>query len=567
MRKKITAVCLALSMALMSGCAGQSTTDSSDKNVQQSESGETAENVSEASDSEASSSEESGSDTDASAASDGASEDNASDSASAAGSLKDMDMYLEKYTTYSDADDGHRLFTGSIDKLILSDEAKAAYPKLAGLIEDYNTQNENTLRDNISDASYAAEDYQNNPEYFSEYTSEDSLSFCRVDDKILSFTDSFNGYTGGAHGYYGVSGKTYDLETETEIDLFDVIKDKDELIEYVKGQLDELYPGLRENEPDVDNCLDSYFGEYADSICWSMEATGITIYFNPYSIASYAAGMQVIPVLFDKNPELFTDKYTNQEGDWACAGSDSYIDLDGDKVIDHVYAEDVIEYYDDYSEIEGIKIYVNDKSYEFNLHCFKKDCYTVKKGNKYYLYVIGTSENDWRDLYVYQLAGDEVTEAGSLEGAISGPVSYYDYDEISYTNTEGQLYNPSHFYMSTRMDLISTFDGYRLYEADENGIPQPVESMYHCSATSIEFTSKVELTLDVVDEDGNVIEEDKRIAAGRVFKPYRTDNKKIADLTLEDGTIVRVEVDSSDWPRKIGGMELEEVFDGTVFAG
>ncbi len=560
MRRKITSVCLVIAMALMTGCGGQFK-ESVENAIQEKLDEENEENTA---------SEETADSTSDSTAGDSSEEEApaeevADNSDSADKNLRDMDVYLEEFTTYENADDGHRLFTGIVDKVILSDEAKEKYPELSKLIDQYNTLHMDVLNDENLETSVIEEDYKNN-EYFTEYSSESHLSFRRLDDKVFSVSSSYFGYSGGAHGYYSTSGISYDLETQKEIGLFDVIADKDALIEYIKEEMDELYPGLRENEADVDKNIENYFSN-DEYISWNMEPFGIYIYFNPYDIASYAAGQQVIPVLFDKNPELFTGKYGAQEGDWAIAGSNAYVDLDGDKVIDHVYAEDVMDYQDEYSEVNGIKILVNDKPYEFDVYGFRNDKYIVKKDNKFYMYVVSTGENDWKTLIVYSLNGDEVKQIGEQNGGISSPVSYHSYDEISYTNSKGQLFNPDRFYICERLDLISTFDGSKMYKVGEDGLPETQEELYYCDNKYFEFTSKVDLTVDVADEAGNVIEEGREIPSGHKFTPYKTDNKKYAYLKLEDGTIVRITVDASDWPRKIDGKDLDDVFDGIIFAG
>ena len=47
----------------------------------------------------------------------------------------------------------------------------------------------------------------------------------------------------------------------------------------------------------------------------------------------------------------------------------------------------------------------------------------------------------------------------------------------------------------------------------------------------------------------------------------RTDNISVVDLSMEDGRIVRVEVSKDQYPYTVDGKEIEEVFDGMMFAG
>ena len=48
---------------------------------------------------------------------------------------------------------------------------------------------------------------------------------------------------------------------------------------------------------------------------------------------------------------------------------------------------------------------------------------------------------------------------------------------------------------------------------------------------------------------------------------YRSDGESYVDCKTKDGKYVRIVLDNSDWPIKINGIELEEAFDGIIFAG
>jgi hypothetical protein len=39
------------------------------------------------------------------------------------------------------------------------------------------------------------------------------------------------------------------------------------------------------------------------------------------------------------------------------------------------------------------------------------------------------------------------------------------------------------------------------------------------------------------------------------------------DLKLDDGSIVRIEIDDSDYPHTVNGIDIEEAFEGIMFAG
>ena len=58
------------------------------------------------------------------------------------------------------------------------------------------------------------------------------------------------------------------------------------------------------------------------------------------------------------------------------------------------------------------------------------------------------------------------------------------------------------------------------------------------------------------------------IPAGTKMTMLRTDNDTIVDLSLEDGRIARVVLEKTDgFPHMVNGKDIEEIWDGIMFAG
>ncbi|MBO4863470.1 MAG: DUF4163 domain-containing protein [Eubacterium sp.] len=491
--------------------------------------------------------------------------------------LKDADIWLSRNTHYVNSDDGlTRLLTCTYDEVMMDDASRKSFPELAEAIDKYNeTANdfkENSMAELAEEAKYQFE----NTDYFvsenNEYTDEKKIKLTRVDDQVFSFTESYYSFAGGAHGYAGTFGVNIDTQTGEEIKLSDVITDEDKLIEAIYEKLDKYYPEVRENYEDADKNVYRYIkGEYKEDMCWAMMPYGISLFFNAYSLGPYALGAQTITLTYLDDPELFSDKYTADNGDWVLSREEALIDVDGDGKSDHVYMENDYVYHEDYnySEITATNIYINDNKYTFEENSFDNDSLIIKHDDKYYMYVIGVHENDYRLIDFYELSADGAKKIGEYFGNVSPSEMDYDYDSEpnSFTDRIGVIYNPNHFYLSYRLDLLSTFSGIKAFEIGEDGRTHALDELYHVSEkVSPEFTTKIELTVKDVDEAGNVGEE-KTIPVGKKFKVFRTDDETFADCRLEDGSLFRLEVDKSDWPRKIDGKELEEVLDGTIFAG
>ena len=71
---------------------------------------------------------------------------------------------------------------------------------------------------------------------------------------------------------------------------------------------------------------------------------------------------------------------------------------------------------------------------------------------------------------------------------------------------------------------------------------------------------------DRVDEDGEFLES-VRLTKGTILTPYRTDGETYVDLITDDGQIVRFELEADDWPHLVNGMDVDEVFEGLLYAG
>ena len=466
-----------------------------------------------------------------------------------------------------------RLMTCEYDEIIWDDESRNDFPELAAAIDSYNADTLKGSESAIEEYSQTAkQQYEDNQEYFMEYSDDYKVNFARVDDQVFSFISSYYGYSGGAHGYYGNDGVNFDVATGEKIKLSDVISDEDKLLEVLLEKLKTDYPELMENEPGAEENLIGYItGENREYLSWVMMPYGVTFFFNPYALGSYAAGAQEVTITYLDNPELFTDKYSASGDEWAISSSEAYVDVDGDGKSDHIYTDNDYEYYDNYSEVKAINIYVNDKNYSFDDSCFNYDnIFIAKHADAYFMYVIALHENDYHGIDIYMITGEDVTKSGSFFGNISARDIGFDYTstENAYSEMKGVLYNPNHFYLSSRMDLISTFGAVKTYHMDKVGRAVPDEGqLFRVSdASGPDLSTKVEITAKEVDEEGNV-GEDITIPAGKKFKVFRTDDEAFADCRLEDGSLFRLEVDKSDWPRKINGKELEEVIDGTIFAG
>ncbi len=77
------------------------------------------------------------------------------------------------------------------------------------------------------------------------------------------------------------------------------------------------------------------------------------------------------------------------------------------------------------------------------------------------------------------------------------------------------------------------------------------------------------MEFDRIDEKtDSVVEEMVVVPEGTKLKFFRSDCETYTDLKDKDGNVYRVKMDEKeDWPPTINGYELEECFEGILFAG
>ncbi len=509
----------------------------------------------------------------AKATEDGSVEETAQEDDSSKLAQTPLDISIRSHHFYeSNEEDYTSLYEASYDEVLLSEQAKAAYPELASALDQYNKEKQDiAVADKDSQLAAAKEQYQASPEMFSAYESKNSVFIRRADAEVLSLQEYGYSYAGGAHGYYGHSGTVFDVKTGKKIGLSEVVDDLPALSAYVAARVKELYPDLEPVTGTMEEAVESCVtGKDDAQTAWTMDPLGITLYFSPYTLGSYADGEQQIFVGFAEKPELFTDSYGEQRGAFGYQ-FDTWqplsVDLNGDGAMDRLEVRGVIED-NDYGYNKNVEIIINDRTYTGEAYGFDVQPTLVRNTDgKYFVYIATSEENDWHCLYIFDVNGEQPFKIGEVNGEVSCENAEYAYEEGYYWELHSQLYRPESFYLETRMQTLSTFNAAKPYKVGATGMAEP-QAPWYTTSNGIELTSKQELLLDIVDEEkGEAIESGVSIPSGTKFTIWRTDNKSFVDCRLSDGRIARVPVENEDWPQKVNGTDIEEVFEGIIFAG
>ncbi|MCR5226834.1 MAG: hypothetical protein K6E27_06445 [Eubacterium sp.] len=479
-------------------------------------------------------------------------------------------IYSESTTYYVEDDDYTTLYQKSYDILKLQDGTEEEYPGVKKALDNYNSAMESAGEDYTEEELVAtAKEMKENDSLYS-YLYDGSTAYIqRVDDNILSILHTFEDYYGGAHGYYGCTGYNYDPSTGEEMSIEDVVSSMDDLKAAAQEMFSRDYAYLIENEPGCEDSLAESFDD-PETLCWTLGPEELQLYYNPYHLASYAAGMQIIKIRIADYPDLFNKGIGVAEGDWIIKLPDDGMleDIDGDGSLDYVdvtfnyFTEDE----SDYSYLDSIDVVAGNGSKTIVYYGFEEgDVYFIKKGDSFYLYILGTAENDYKFIQMVDITDGNVRDLNSFDGTFTAKDYTYDYGEGYYSATRGLLYNPNFFYVRVRHQYISTLDATAPAEVGDNGEIKLLQDYYDLP-TDFCITSKVGLELDEVDADGNVIGK-TNISSGTDYYMYRSDGTSYVDCKTEDGKYVRIVIDDSEYPFTVNGIDLEEAFDGIIFAG
>ena len=482
--------------------------------------------------------------------------------------------------------------------MIMDEETAKLYPKLNEEFELYNNNEdirsremvEKLREDYLSMSSYVADSDM----YLSDHIKPHVM---RSDSNIISILCEADNFLGGAHGYYWSYGLNYDPESGKELHLSDVVPEKEKFIELISDKFKEKYSDYAYDETvtDAGEYLASMGEDQYESWPWSMDSEGITVYFAPYNLGSYALGAQEISIYFDEAPVIFNDKYFNTCEEYVIplVNSRSYELRLGDGSLAEVAVElDAIEEYDAYA----IEYKIGNVSIKFDdYYCYSADNYIVYSGGKHYIYSFSGTENDYVILNVVDIENKSFDSNRSENAYLYEPiVSWEDGgDYYSYSNGGPAFTDPESFVVGRRLQLLGTGMGYKTYHVGEDGYPVS-EDEYYMMSNGFAFKAVKDLELDTVDEAGKVTGT-KKVSAGTYLFNIRTDGESVVDLQLIDEseieisgesdwktymikdqnddlidlskTIYRVKVDDSDWPPMVNGQEEDSVFEGVMYAG
>ena len=391
------------------------------------------------------------------------------------------------------------------------------------------------------------------------YTSDSSIEFLRADDKVLSFSDTTYSFTGGAHGNGGSEQRVYDVRTGEELGLSDVVADKAALEAFVVDYLEENYGS---EDMLLEGWEDAVAAAFSEGLKHSFGLTpeGIRISFDPYEIGPWALGTVTVDVPYTAEGIGFNADYmpAGEQTVWSIEPyEDIALDVDGDGTKESVgisfqvqedQSQSTYTLYvasgegEDIASINGVCGYGMEKAYIMKA-----------PDGSYEFYGECRSDNDWRYLTMADLTELWTSRA---DGEAKAPSEYYEsfYDNVP-TSADS-------FYLSTRGSLISTVSISREHRVGESGFPEAVQEDFLFDG--LELTAKQDVPGTSVDDDTEEI----IIPSGTVLRAVSTDEYSYVIFELAGtGEMVKVAINGESRPHTAGDVDIEQCFEGLIFAG
>lgn len=432
------------------------------------------------------------------------------------------------------------------------------YPELTKAVQSYNTLLSNEMQAGMNRLEeWGLEEYR---EYGAEafrgpYILENDMFLRRADSAVLSVVENIYEYSGGAHGNKYFGSVNIDVATGEDLALEDVIVDLRLLPGILETELKEKYPDVEYWTDSLHSMLMEYVEptteDFAPDFTWTLDYEGVTFYFSDYEISSYVDGTQQVTLTYSEYPEIFKGSYftTGTEKNYVLELPDSWrisdVDLYGDGKTDYISVRRNYTGEGDFSD--SYDVTVNGNTFTQDTYCYDLDTYLVKAEDEYYLYVQRKVENDYKTMCIFRITDNSVEFVDEIDGGV----------EI-FTNSK-------EFEVSRRFDILSTYEATAKCYVGEDGLPVEYNNTYKV-IRDVVLTSITDITVDLIDEEGNLLGSAYTFPAGTTYRFIATDGASIVDVEMNDGQRGRFYV-TPGWPVTVNGTNAEELFEMLYYAG
>ncbi len=480
---------------------------------------------------------------------------------------------------------------------MLNEEEAKAYPDLAAALDLAYAENDGQYIEICADLRDAAEKMAADTSRASGYVSLEHRfenTVIRADSRLYSVNVHESYFYGGAHGYEGDVGQNYDPATGRQLKLEDIILDRTVVENGIREEVEKKYAARNIDGQRLTEKIEALLnGENVPDECsWTLDYSGLHVIFNPSCLGGYALGQQKVCLDFQTYPDAVKPEYTEAPEDFIVP----IVSTEEDPLRADVYntglpvqirveAEVNASAQENGYAASAVKIVLTDEysvraSESFPAYYYGMASYYVKHGNRHFLYVFGSYENDVTELMVYELTNGEIRENGVLQcypGTYEAKSDYFediklkDYpdDDISGSYQEnGVLTDPENMFLGSGMDALSTYSANRSYRIGESGVPESDElyKVFHFS-DELNLTALEPISARETDAEGRETGRDVTIPVSEKLRFHMTDNQSLMIFAYGSGKYAKVSMDLNDWPQRLNGEDVETVLDGIMYAG
>lgn len=222
----------------------------------------------------------------------------------------------------------------------------------------------------------------------------------RADSNVISFTITYDSFSGGAHGNYTMQGVNYNAKTGDLISFADLSDDpaafREDTLSYNQKLAEtEFYSERMFSSDDITNgTLESVL--YADD-AWYLSTSGLVFISDPYALGPYAAGIIEFVIPYSDLADMgFKESYTYSDRFvMKLQDHETYaVDLNGDGTDDSItfYVED----------IENA-----DGTYDYVSRLFINDIDFVKDSEPEIQEQLASHISTWAEASLYDLIPDD----------------------------------------------------------------------------------------------------------------------------------------------------------------
>ena len=421
-----------------------------------------------------------------------------------------------------------------------------AYENLKRNIENWSMERSEQLRSLYNSFGEVASSEEES-EYFFGYSLYQTVSTARADDAVVSLLEDDYQYEGhAAHGSMYREGINFDSATGKRLTLADLFYDyaafAGEAKERVVYELREKYG--EELSEDYVTTVDNLWKDGAEPQ-WYLDASGIVIVLQEYSVGPYAMGMPEICLPYAEFAPYIKVEYLPQNTAGVAsfqANQEIFLNLPG--IEEEVSMMLVCEVQED-AVINSLWLGQNELPMDDYLAL--GDAYLLKNGDDIYCMIEADMASDDYVTYIYRLTNGVIEKVEVIYGAIDA----------------GNM-NAHEVTMESWINILGTYGGAKNYHFDEEGNFVTEDTEYIFRRNDYALTTTAELPVFINDMEST-------LPAGSHIILNATDGETYVKFTIQETGeigILKVVRDKDEYYKiSIDGKDESECFEMLPYAG